>query len=174
MAITMKNVAFWDIRSQFIPHRKHYMSATELSLLMLCKIWDFHGGYYEECRLLGYKNPVQSLEETHYISTTELADSYRPDDGGHTLAEMSVLTTSTRHHIPFFKASLHLKGNVQYNQTPPLVEDEALKNALRSVLQLPFTANAVPSSPMLVTLMMETIRSCESFLTRHPRRLHSS
>jgi hypothetical protein len=38
---------------------------------MLCKIWDFHGGDYEECRLLGYKNPVCPSQETHYVSATE-------------------------------------------------------------------------------------------------------
>jgi hypothetical protein len=31
----------------------HYVSVTEPSRLMLCKIWAFHGGDYEECRLLG-------------------------------------------------------------------------------------------------------------------------
>jgi hypothetical protein len=31
----------------------HYLSATESNQLMLCKIWGFHGGDYEECRLLG-------------------------------------------------------------------------------------------------------------------------
>jgi hypothetical protein len=30
----------------------HYISATESSRLMLCKIWSFHGGDYEEYRLL--------------------------------------------------------------------------------------------------------------------------
>jgi hypothetical protein len=29
------------------------------------------GGHYEECRLLGYINPVRTSQETHYISTTE-------------------------------------------------------------------------------------------------------
>jgi hypothetical protein len=38
---------------------------------MLCKIWGFHGGDYEECRLLGYKNLVRTSQETHYVSTTE-------------------------------------------------------------------------------------------------------
>jgi hypothetical protein len=38
---------------------------------MLCKIWGFHGGDYEECRLLGYKNPVRTSQETHYVSATE-------------------------------------------------------------------------------------------------------
>jgi hypothetical protein len=31
-------------------------------------IWD-----YEECRLLGYKNPVRTSQETHYVTTTELS-----------------------------------------------------------------------------------------------------
>jgi hypothetical protein len=26
---------------------------------------------YEECRLLGYKNPVPTSEETHYVCATE-------------------------------------------------------------------------------------------------------
>jgi hypothetical protein len=38
---------------------------------MLFKIWGFHGGDYEECRLLGYKNPVRTSQETHYVSATE-------------------------------------------------------------------------------------------------------
>jgi hypothetical protein len=41
----------------------------------------------------------------------------------------------------------------------------------RSVLQLLVTANVVPSSPILVTLMMEEIRSsCTSLLTPTKRR----
>jgi hypothetical protein len=31
----------------------------------------FHGDDYEECRLLGYKNPVRTSQETHYASATE-------------------------------------------------------------------------------------------------------
>jgi hypothetical protein len=37
----------------------------------LCKIRGVHGGHYEECRLLGYKYPVRTSQETHYVSTTE-------------------------------------------------------------------------------------------------------
>jgi hypothetical protein len=33
---------------------------------MLCKIWGFRGGDYEECRLLGYKNLIFTSQETHY------------------------------------------------------------------------------------------------------------
>jgi hypothetical protein len=38
---------------------------------MLCKILGFHGGDYEECRLLGYKNPVLTSQETHYVSAIQ-------------------------------------------------------------------------------------------------------
>jgi hypothetical protein len=67
----MKNAVFCDIKPQFVPHRKHYVSATKASPLMLCKICDFHSGDYEECRLLGYKNPVRTSQETHYVSATK-------------------------------------------------------------------------------------------------------
>jgi hypothetical protein len=38
---------------------------------MLCKIWNFHSSDYKECRLLGYKTPVPTSQETHYVSATE-------------------------------------------------------------------------------------------------------
>jgi hypothetical protein len=31
----------------------------------------FHCGDYEECRLLGYKTPVRTSQETHYVFATE-------------------------------------------------------------------------------------------------------
>jgi hypothetical protein len=36
-------------------------------------IWGFHGGDYEECCLLGYKNPVHASQETRYVSATKLS-----------------------------------------------------------------------------------------------------
>jgi hypothetical protein len=42
---------------------------------MLCKIWGFHGDDYEECRLLGYKNPVRTSQET-YASTVCYGSSF--------------------------------------------------------------------------------------------------
>jgi hypothetical protein len=42
-----------------------------LASLNICKIWGFHGGFYEECRLLGYKTPVRTSQATHYISATQ-------------------------------------------------------------------------------------------------------
>jgi hypothetical protein len=35
------------------------------------KVWGFHGGDYENCRLLGYNNPVRTSQETHYFSAIE-------------------------------------------------------------------------------------------------------
>jgi hypothetical protein len=37
----------------------------------MCMIWCLHGGDYEECRLLGYTNPVRTSQETHYSFATE-------------------------------------------------------------------------------------------------------
>jgi hypothetical protein len=39
--------------------------------IALCIVWGFRCCDYEECRLLGYKNPVRTSQETHYVSTTE-------------------------------------------------------------------------------------------------------
>jgi hypothetical protein len=46
---------------------------TQMSQMKVCvcKIWCFHDTHYEECRLLGYKNPFRTSQETHYISATE-------------------------------------------------------------------------------------------------------
>jgi hypothetical protein len=37
----------------------------------LNKIWGFHGRDCEECRLLGYKIPGHTSQETHYVSATD-------------------------------------------------------------------------------------------------------
>jgi hypothetical protein len=71
-AVAMKNVVFWGYKTPARTSQEtHYVSATEPSRLMLCKIWGFHGGDYEECRLLGHKTPVPTSQETHYVSATE-------------------------------------------------------------------------------------------------------
>jgi hypothetical protein len=49
----MKNGIFWDIIPEFVLHRRHITPPLEPSQLMLCKIWGFHGGDYEEWYLLG-------------------------------------------------------------------------------------------------------------------------
>jgi hypothetical protein len=69
-AVTMKNVSFLGYKTPVRTSQEtHYVSATEPSQLMQCKIWGFHGSDYEECRLLGYKNPICTSQETRYITT---------------------------------------------------------------------------------------------------------
>jgi hypothetical protein len=40
------------------------------NMIQDCKIWGFHCGDYEECRLQGYKTPVCTSHKTHYVSAT--------------------------------------------------------------------------------------------------------
>jgi hypothetical protein len=47
------------------------MLTCAIMILNIVKIFGFHGCDYEECRLLGYKNPVRTSQETHYVSATE-------------------------------------------------------------------------------------------------------
>jgi hypothetical protein len=48
-----------------------YVSVSQPTRLMLCKIWGFHGGGYEDCLLLWYRNAIRTSQETHYVSATE-------------------------------------------------------------------------------------------------------
>jgi hypothetical protein len=38
-----------------------------------CNFSGFDSDDYEECRLLGYNNPVRTSQGTHYVSATELS-----------------------------------------------------------------------------------------------------
>jgi hypothetical protein len=63
-----------DITLIFVYLRITYLDVYNQPLdryIKLCKIGGFHGGDYEECRLLGYINPVRTSQETHYVSATE-------------------------------------------------------------------------------------------------------
>jgi hypothetical protein len=51
-AVTIKNVVSWDKNPVHISQERHYVSAIELSRLILCKIWGLHGGDCTECCLL--------------------------------------------------------------------------------------------------------------------------
>jgi hypothetical protein len=52
---------------------KHNVSVGEPSRLTLNKVWGFHGGDYEECRLMRYKNSVRTSKETHNVSVAKLS-----------------------------------------------------------------------------------------------------
>jgi hypothetical protein len=51
----------------------HYVSVTEPSRLMLCKILGFHGGDYEECRFLVLYPRKRHFSEM-FIFLSELCD----------------------------------------------------------------------------------------------------
>jgi hypothetical protein len=43
MAVAMKNVVFWDRRTQFIPHKRHITSPLEVFMMVTMKnavFWD--------------------------------------------------------------------------------------------------------------------------------------
>jgi hypothetical protein len=80
----MKNAVFWDIKTQFVPHRKHYASAIEPSQLMLSKILGFQGGDYEECPLLRCDSVRRMSEAICSPETSVLKGVTRrhnPEDG---------------------------------------------------------------------------------------------
>jgi hypothetical protein len=66
----------WNTLSGFLnfsqrPEYKILENATFRKLDQFRKIWGLHGGDYEECRLLGFKIPVHTSQESHYVSATE-------------------------------------------------------------------------------------------------------
>jgi hypothetical protein len=110
---------------------------------MLCKIWGVHGGDYEECRLMGYKNQVHTSQETHYVSATD------------------------RGRLIFCNIWGFHSGVVFWDLTPCGSCKTRRFGGSYSLV----TADAVPSSPILFTLIMEAIRSSEtSVLIRTTRR----
>jgi hypothetical protein len=64
----METVVLWNIKTQFVLHRRHYFSARVSKRLMLCEIWGLHGGDYEECRPLGCY-AVWFLQEPHGVTS---------------------------------------------------------------------------------------------------------
>jgi hypothetical protein len=62
--VTLKNAVFWDVKTQFVLTEDILRLRYKTSQLMLCMISRFHGGDYEECHFLRYKNSVRILQET--------------------------------------------------------------------------------------------------------------
>jgi hypothetical protein len=175
----MKNVVFWDIKPQFVLHRRqHYVSATESSRLMLCTIWGFHGGNYEECRLLGYKNPVRTSQETHYVYATEssrlMLCTIWGIHGGN-CEECRLL----RYKIQFVLHTRHITSPelsasfIRVTKIGELIPTLAVTSNRRTLQRasVAVTDSVGPTSPVLVTLMKEALCSPEtSVLTRATRR----
>jgi hypothetical protein len=121
-----------------------------LPVTSVCKIGRFHGGVYKECSLLGYKNPVRTSQETHYVSATE------------------------RSRLMLCKILGFHGGDWRMPSSGMLRRVDLVKNrqeSVSSVRRLLVTANVVPCSPILVTLMIEALCSFTSLLlTRATRR----
>jgi hypothetical protein len=124
---------------------------------MLCKIWGFHGGDCEECRLLGYKSPVHTSQQTHYVCITETSLLM--------VLRSEIFTAVTMKNAVFWdiKPSSYLTGNTLYLHYRDLV-------SLRSVRRFLVTTNVVSSWLILVTLMRKELSSYKtSVLTRATR-----
>jgi hypothetical protein len=122
-AVTMKEVVFWDIKTQFIPHRKYFAS-------LLQNPADYCYVRFEVYTAVTMKNAV-------FLDVTPCGSCKNQRFGG----------TYRLHHNKVYYIVF-----------------------LRSVLRLLVTANVVPLSQILITLMMEAIRSSEtSVLTRATR-----
>jgi hypothetical protein len=52
----------------FLHHRHRF---TFYVFYQSINMWGSHSDHYEECRLLGYKNPLLTSQETHYLYATE-------------------------------------------------------------------------------------------------------
>jgi hypothetical protein len=85
-------------------------------------------------------------------------------------SETSVFTSATWRNI-LEDATRHRHRRENLKSYRDLKNYDELKHAfVRDVLQLAVTANIVPSSPILITLIMEAIRSSEiAFLTTATR-----
>jgi hypothetical protein len=68
-AMTVKDTLVWDLKPQFVPHRRHITSLLGSSRLMLCNIWRLHGGDYEECGLVRF-DPVCSCKNRRFGLTS--------------------------------------------------------------------------------------------------------
>jgi hypothetical protein len=155
---------------------------------MLCKMWGFHGSDYEECRLLGYKNPVRTSRETHYVSATDRSrlilwkiwgfhggdyeecrflGCKNPVRTSQETHYVSATEPSQLMHVRFeVFTAVTMKNVVFWNVTPC-----GSCNKPCSVCRLLVTASVAPSSPILVTLKKEALSSAEtSVVTRATRR----
>jgi hypothetical protein len=128
---------------------------------------------------MGYKNPVRTSQETYYFSATEPS-------------QLMLCKISGFHWVDYECSSgmlrrlAHVRTDVSVNRIASIIRLTSIgglattlalssnrrtlrRNNMR-VRRLLVTANVVPSSPILVTLMMEALRSSESsVLTRATR-----
>jgi hypothetical protein len=71
MAVTMKNVVFWDKKPSSYFTGDILPLRYRAQLVNAINIRGFHGSDYEEYRLLGYKTQFHTSQETHNFSAIE-------------------------------------------------------------------------------------------------------
>jgi hypothetical protein len=151
---------------------------------MLCKICGFHGGDYEECRFLRCYAALITTDVSEEPSASIIRMT-RINEQGTTLAVTSNRRTLRRNSTSsprrrrskqssLFLGNKVVSGSKAQKLSPD--RDECYRkmqttSSCRSVRRLLVTANVVPSSPILVSLMMEALGSSEtSAVIRAPRR----
>jgi hypothetical protein len=142
---------------------------------MLCKIWGYRGGASEECHLQGHKNSVHTSQQTYYFSATE--------------PSWLTLCKIWGFHGDDYEDCRLLGCYVVGLLWEPYVLEELSISIIRvtricelettlaaffcSVNRLLVDANAVPSSPILVTLMMEALQISETRFLQGPHGVTS-
>jgi hypothetical protein len=144
----MKTAVSWDIKTEFVLHRSHITSPLQSSRLMLCKIWGFHSGDYEEYRLLGYKIPVRTSQETQYISLQS--------------SRLMLCKIWGFHGGDYEECGLLVYDTVW------LIRTDVLEECIATIImvgrmnqfgtELLFGANVFPTSPIRLTLLLVAIR----------------
>jgi hypothetical protein len=145
---------------------------------MLCKIWGFHGNDYEECRLLGYKNPVRTSQETQYFSATQSSQlmlckicAFHGSDYeecrllGH---KNPFRTSQETHYISeIWRRVALVRTKVSEKRVASIIRVERMSELGRTLAVTSNWSSSIPS-----TLMTKAIRSSETSVLTGPRRCH--
>jgi hypothetical protein len=90
----MKNAIFWDVNTQFVPHRKHYVSATKPRRLMLCR--------FDIFTAVTMKNAVfWDIETCSYLTGNTLPLHYKAQSVNAT-SDVRFFTTVTMKNAVFW------------------------------------------------------------------------
>jgi hypothetical protein len=68
--VTVRNAVFWDIKTQFVLHRRHIVSAREPSRLIVCQIVVFTAVTAKNAVFWDIKTQFV-LHRRHIVSATE-------------------------------------------------------------------------------------------------------
>jgi hypothetical protein len=69
--VALKNVVFWDIKNQLVPHRGHTTSLLPSPVGYCYVRFEVFTAVTMKNSILWDKNPVPTSQRTHYLSATE-------------------------------------------------------------------------------------------------------